>query len=322
MRQERIDLGVLLVITVCTSSASRAVAHPGSGIVVDENGRVYFTDTGRGVWRVEGDGKLTLISKSAMHWMTIDREGKFADAPEEFGEWFGRLTPRGHKPTLISCSDFPCVVGKDGDLYFAKMHGLTILRRTPDGRESVLVSRENFGIDASRPVGVLGMACGADGAIYLVTLDSLNRTVGSGEHVVYAVGTDGSIRTIAKDFVKDKLPESDRHPEVRPEYCRGISVDEKGNVYVAVTGNRCVMKLTAKGEASVVLKAEKPWTPTGVDVFRDEVHVLEYDDETPTEGRNWPPRIRKVARDGSVTLLALVRREGEPPAKSPTLPRQ
>ena len=305
--QKRLALKVL-VISVALST-DRAGAHPGSGIVVDGAGRVYFTDTGKGVWRVEEGGKLTLISRSAMHWMTIDREGKFADSPEEFGQWFGRVTPKGQKPTLISCSDFPCVMGKDGNLYFAKMHGLTIMRRTPDGRESVLVSREKFGIDATRPIGVLGMACGQDGAIYLVSLDSLNKTVGSGEHMVYAIEMDGSVRSIAKDFVKNKLPESERPPEVRPEYCRGIAVDEKGNVYVAVTGNRCVMKLTAKGETSVVLETEKPWTPTGVDVLNAEVYVLEYDDETPTEGRNWPPRVRKVGRDGSVTLVAIVKRE-------------
>jgi hypothetical protein len=43
-----------------------------------------------------------------------------------------------------------------------------------------------------------------------------------------------------------------------------------------------------------------------VDVFKGEVYVLEYDDETPTEGRNWPPRVRKVGRDGKVTTLATV----------------
>ena len=129
--------------------------------------------------------------------------------------------------------------------------------------------------------------------------------------MVYAVGMDGSVREFAKNFVKDKLPASEQHPEARPEYCRGMAVDEKGDVYVAVTGNRCVLKLTAKGEASVVLKAEKPWTPTGVDVLDGEVYVLEYDDETPTEGRNWPPRVRKVGRDGKVTVLATVRREAD-----------
>ena len=292
--------------------AGRVPGHPGSGIAVDDGGRVYFTDTGRGVWRIDPAGKLALVSDSAMHWMAIDRRGGFARHPAAFGEWFGRLTPKGEKPALISCSDFPCVVGKDGNLYYAKMHGLTIVRRTPGGEESVLASREKFGVGADRPVGVNGMACGPDGAIYLAALDSLNKTEGSGEHAVYAVAADGSVRTVAKDFVRQKLPEGQRHPEVRPEYCRGMAVDGDGNVYVAVTGNRCVMRLTPAGRASVVLSAQKPWSPTGVDVRGGEVFVLEYDDETPTEGRNWLPRVRKVGRDGGVTVLATINRKLRP----------
>jgi sugar lactone lactonase YvrE len=287
--------------------SSLADAHPGSGIAVDGD-KVYFTDTGRGVWRVDATSGLTLVSPSAMHWMAIDRVGGFAEAPDTFGEWFGRLTPRGRKPVLISCSDFPFVVGKDGNLYYAKMHGLTIVRRTPAGEESVLAPRDRFGFGEDRPIGVNGMACGPDGTIYLVALDSLNKTVGTGEHVLYAVRQDGTVRTVAKNFVTAPLPEAERHREVRPQYTRGMAVDGAGNVYVAVTGNRCVMKVTPAGVASTVVRSEKPWSPTGVDVSGGDVFVLEYDDETPTEGRNWPPRVRKVAPDGSVTLLAVVRR--------------
>ena len=99
-----------LVVFAAFRSAA-AFGHPGSGIAVDEKGRIYFTDTGKGVWRIDADGKLTLISESAMHWMAIDRKGAFSNSPEQFGEWFGRLSPKGKTPTLISCSDFPCVVG-------------------------------------------------------------------------------------------------------------------------------------------------------------------------------------------------------------------
>ena len=45
-------------------------AHPGSGIVVDRNGQVYFTDTGKGVWKIDAQGKLTYIPASRFHWMT------------------------------------------------------------------------------------------------------------------------------------------------------------------------------------------------------------------------------------------------------------
>ena len=297
---------LLVAVATYAFTPSPLGAHPGSGIVVDDRGTVYFTDTGKGVWRIGPGGALTLISKSAMHWMAIDRSGKFAGARDEFGEWFGRLTTRGDKPTLISCSDFPCVVGADGNLYFAHMHSLRIVRRTPEGKESALATPRAFKADPSRPLGVSGMACGADGTIYLVAMDSLNQTEGTGQHTLYAVGVEGSVRAVARDFVKDLLPAEQRHPEVRPQYCRGMAVDAENNVYVAATGNRCVMKLSPSGEASTVLKCEKPWTPTGVDVSGGEVFVLEYDDETPTEGRNWPPRVRKVGRDGKVRTLATV----------------
>src|SRR5687768_4069631 len=92
---------LLSVLILSNLIAHDIAAHPGSGIVVDDKGHVFFTDTGKGVWRIDPDRKITLISSSAMHWMAIDRDGRFAAAPEQFGEWFGRLTPSGQKPTLI-----------------------------------------------------------------------------------------------------------------------------------------------------------------------------------------------------------------------------
>ena len=298
----------LLVLALWTLMPCRAYAHPGSGIAVDDRGAVYFTDTGRGVWRIEPGGDRKLVSDNALHWMAIDRVGGFADGPDDFAEFFWRATPRGAKPALVLCSDFPFAIGKDGNLYYARMHSPTIVRRTPAGAESILVDGKKLGIAADAPAGVNGVACAPDGSVYSVTIHSLNRTVGTGEHAIYAVAPDGSVRTVAKDFVKDVLPPDQQPPEVRPQYCRGLAVDGDGNVFVAVTGNRCVMKLSPSGEAGVVLRCEKPWKPTGVDVRGGEVYVLEYDDETPVEGREWPPRVRKVARDGAVSTVAAITR--------------
>ena len=287
--------------------ANQILAHPPSGIVVDEKGRVFFQDGKEGLWRVEDNGKLTLVNKVAWHWLAADVDGKFAQADDEFGEWFSRLTAKGEKPALIACSDFPCMIGKDGNLYYARDHSLTIVRRTPEGKESVLVEREKFKFDEKQPGGVNGIACGPDGVLYVVGLNSINKREGTGEHVLYSITMDGAIRELARNFVKEPLAEKDRHPEVRPQYSRGIAVDEKGSVFIAVTGNRCVMKRTAAGEWSVVLRSEKPWSPTGVALRNGELYVLEYDDETPTEGRNWPPRVRKVGADGTIRLIAQVR---------------
>src|SRR5690349_15181138 len=102
--------GSRLVLKSCLFCviAGAATAHPPSAIVVDNRGRGFFTDAAEGVFRFD-DGRPTRINASAMHWMALDRRSSFAEAPEEFGEWFGRITPPSERPTLISCSDFPCV---------------------------------------------------------------------------------------------------------------------------------------------------------------------------------------------------------------------
>jgi hypothetical protein len=287
-----------------------AMAHPPSAIAVDDRGRVYFTDAQEGVFRLDDGDDVTRINPSAMHWMALDRRGAFAEAPEEFGEWFGRITPKGDRPTLVSCSDFPCAIGSDGNLYYAKMHGLTIVRRTPAGEESDLVEPKDYGVDVTR-LGINGMASGPNGSIYVVTLDSVNRTEGTGEHVLYAITLDGGIRKMAEGFVREKAAEGEDHPEVRPQYCRGMAVDDDGNVYIAVTGSRYVMKVTPEGEGSVVLRAKRPWSPTGVDVRKGAVFVLEYDDEKRVQSREWPLRVRKLEPDGRVDMLVTVRDECE-----------
>ena len=42
--------------------------------------------------------------------------------------------------------------------------------------------------------------------------------------------------------------------------------------------------------------------------FKGELYVLEYDGETPAKHGDWPPRVKKVGRDGTVVTLATVTR--------------
>ena len=296
-----------LVAALTIALSSNVYAHAGSGIFVDKNGAIYFTDTRDGIRRIDPQGKTTLISPPGLHWMTIDPQGRFADGPEDLGS-FARRTPKGAKPALLAAQS-PCTMGKDGNFYHAMDHSLTITRTTPAGQQSVFVSKDQFKRDWTHNMGVTAMACGPDGTLYVVGLDSFNRNEGAGEHVIWSVTMDKKIAAFAKGFVKDPLPRDQQDPEVRPEFCRGLAVDDNGDVYIAVTGNRCVMKLTPKGDAKIVHKMQKPWIPTGVAVSKGNLFVLEYDGETPVKHGAWQPRVTKVAPDGAVSELAKVERQ-------------
>src|SRR5207253_10503325 len=113
---------------------------------------------------------------------------------------------------------------------------------------------------------VTGLAAGADGSLFVACPNALLK-----------VKTDGTVITVVhpvavKDCedvfgkvrrVKEGYSES---PFFHAPYLRGLDVTEEGTVYAAATGCRCIVKITKEGKVETVLKAELPWTPTGVAV--------------------------------------------------------
>jgi sugar lactone lactonase YvrE len=281
----------------CILIATIAIAHPGSGIVVDEHGQVYFTDTGKGVWKIDNNGKLTFLPASKFHWMSIDAAGHFAGSSKNFGEYFERVTTQNNKPTLIMCSDFPLVIGNDGNIYYANTrHGSgKIIRRSPGGKESVLISDKIVEF-------ISGIAIGPDGSLYITEASNANA------NTIRKITMSGAMSIIAT-FVgksRDDLPF-----ETTPSYCRGLAVDSTGTIYVAATGSRSVLKISSTGTISNILQESSPWTPTGVTVFHGEVYILEWHDVTAEnlEVRSaYIPRVRKIGADGKITTIATVSR--------------
>ncbi|HEV8058834.1 MAG TPA: hypothetical protein VGP68_03120 [Gemmataceae bacterium] len=71
---------ILTIVALCAALPAAASAHPGSGIVVDAQGQVFFQDSGgRAIWKIDAAGTLTKLSdKIGEHWMALDTEGHFA----------------------------------------------------------------------------------------------------------------------------------------------------------------------------------------------------------------------------------------------------
>ena len=276
-----------------------ALAHPGSGIVVDAQGNVYFTYTGHGVGKVDPEGRLTYVGHTTGgHWLCLDAEGSFSRKQPRH---FERITPDGVKPGLIYADGgSPIAVLRDGLLYYASGDdtmtpgGLQVTRQSPVGDVSIFPPG---GKKITEKLGITGFTPGPDGALYIAQPNAVLKLM-----------MDGTFTTIASSIeLKDcdvDYPDHNPHNPNMPLPClRGLAVDEDGTVFAAGVGCHAVVRVTPDGKVQTVLKAERPWSPTGVAVHRGDVYVLEFTNANGSRAEGWRPRVRKLARDGKVTNL-------------------
>jgi hypothetical protein len=250
---------------------------------------------------IDASGRLTKYSdKLGGHFMALDSEGKFARSDLKLVE---RITPDGVKPALLHADGgAPVAVGGDGNLYY----GLRLLERgdvecgitriSPDGK------RSRFAPDLEKTLvekdGITGLATGPDCCLYVACPSAILK-----------VKMDGTFTTLVSPVV---VKDCDEESKDRNPYLRGLAVDSRGTVYAAANGCHRVVKITPDGKVETVLKAERPWSPTGVAVFGEDVYVLEYTNSLKgwNEGEGWQPRVLKLSRDGKVTTLATIPRDG------------
>ncbi len=293
-----------LCFLVTLPVASTVLGHPGSGIVVDRLGYVYFVDTGVGVWKIDLEGRLVRTDGPAYHWMTIDHDGRFSGVrlPQPLPQ---DVSVVGTNPTLILGGDFPLTVGADGAMYYPQAVSdgpVRIMRLTPSGSRTLFATLpEAFEIGpGGRRVSaqwIHGLAAGRDGSLYYTE-----------RHAVRRIAPNGSVSLVAgRVTVPDCVyPPAVTEPRVAPDL-RGLDVGPDGTVYVAASACSALLKIAPTGDVSVVLRASDAWSPMGVAVSDSDLYVLEYR-YIPTEVRQeWLPRVRKVARDGKVTVVATVK---------------
>jgi hypothetical protein len=193
-------------------------------------------------------------------------------------------------------------VHSDGNLYYAsgdkdaKPGGLALTRETPGGKRTSFapaLTKALHQIDD----GITGLASGPDGSLYVACWTA-----------VFKVNRDGTVKTLVhpikvKDCDEDR---ADHKASNRLPYLRSLAVSSDGTVYAAATSCHCLIKITPDGKVETVLKAERPWSPTGVALHGQVVYVLEYTNANGPATEGWRPRIRKLERHGKVTTLATI----------------
>jgi hypothetical protein len=284
-------------------AAGHAFAQPGCGIAVDGQGSIFFADTGRGPWRIDANGKVTPHDGPAYRFLALDPEGRFAGAklPSSAST---EMKHAGQRPTVIFSRDVPIAIGSDEALYFpqAGQDGrLQIVRLRPSGAHEVMAT-----LPATSEEGPLewlnGIAAGPDGSVAY----SENRAIRK-------VTKEGTITTVATSIEIPGCAPPAGFPTKLGPHLRGLAVASDGSIVVAATGCSAVVKITPDGTVMPLLRAVAPWTPTGVALKGDDVFVLEYVYNGSDDRRSWLPRVRKLAADGKISLLAEVALKDEKP---------
>ncbi|MUV14743.1 hypothetical protein [Noviluteimonas gilva] len=279
--------------------AAAALAHPGASIHVAADGRIYFVDTGGGMFVVGRDGKLVRQPGPAFHWFALDETSGLAKTrwPSIPGS---EITAVGTRPTIVLSSDFPVAVGSDGALYYPRLVGETrweIVRVAPGGALSVHARFPAMKRSDGDMQYVNGMAATPDGALYF-----------SHDRSVHKIDAKGKVTTLVRDVV---VPGCTRIPGVESKvgpYLRGLDVAPNGTVFIAAAGCGAVLMISPKWVITPVLRSAPPYSPTAVAVANGEVYVLEYLHTNSDDRSEWLPRVRKITSKGKVEVVVATTR--------------
>lgn len=308
----------LLIGFVCAVCAG----HPGSGIVVHEDGTVCFVDVGREtVWCVDPDGGVTaLLTDHWTHTIVLDGAGGLYYEREErvgaetFRCSLWRMGADGETERLIEAprdrrefSGVDFVVDGEGNVYYPHSERnadgewrARIMVRDPEGSVRELTGGGDGALFTDGGAGeatirmVTAMAMGGDGAIYFADRDRVRRVEIGGEDA-------GRVTTIAQGLLdRDPMdPPERRGPETTINRLYGIAVDGAGVVYVAYKAGRRVVRVDAEGGVEVVRRSGRGWSPVGVATRGGDVYVLEVGDDSIES-----LRVVRVGGDGVAETIA------------------
>jgi hypothetical protein len=275
---------LLLLFAIATG----ATAHPAAAIAVGTDGRVYFVDTGGGVFSLDRNGRVARREGPAFHWFAFDPAGRFRNTawpsiPGAEFRWADHL---------VLSSDFPVAIGTDAIFYYpegSRERGVRIVAIAPSGARSV---RAKLPALRSGVWWLNGLAAGPAGSLYYTEDRNVRRVDAQGRVSIVAANVTVPNCTNIPGTERDTLP-----------YLRGLAVAPDGTVYVAAAGCGALLKIDGAGSTSVVLRTQAPWSPTAVALANGELYILEYSHTASDNRVEWLPRVRKISRTGAVTLL-------------------
>lgn len=321
-------LSAVAAVGICTCFS---VAHPGPGIVVDRQERVYFVDfTHDRVMRVSPDGTVAVFADgqegkrfSVPHHLVVDKDNVLVASDREGKVW--RLTPQGAATQMYPPTDWVGInfVGSGGDPFSVDDRGNIYSINERQDRFAQILRIDGDGRITSLAGGPIGMADGRGsearfGALHGAVMVCAPSEPGAPGGTLYVsdrtairkVMPDGTVTTLAGSAEKGNKDGAGK--DARFSDVCGLARDQHGNLLVADFGNRCVRKIAPDGTVTTLpvkrptankpdAAEPPPIRAVGVAVGPSgDVYVLDY----PATGDGERPRVCRVKPDGTATVIA------------------
>ncbi|WP_460505135.1 NHL repeat-containing protein [Hydrogenophaga soli] len=267
------------------------------GIAVDSRGEVYVADAGipgirlnNTIRKITSDGLVTTLAGSAGKEGSADGRGSAARF-----NW-----PKG------------LAVDASGNVYVADSSSGTIRKINPEGMVTTLAGRAK----------VTGSEDGSGGAARFelpqgLAVDSRGNVYVSDSFTIRKVTPEGAVTTLA-GRAGERGNADGPGSAARFNSASGVTVDGRGNLYVADTGNNTIRKVTPDGVVTTLAgrgghsgikdgigSAAEFGSPQGLVVDSSgNVYVAEYLGSAALDAYSTDNAIRKITPEGMVTTLA------------------
>ena len=292
----------ILFIVFLSIASFKLCAHPAWGIVVDEERNIYFADiihNGRGsVWKFSNEGKLELLlSNFHSHNVNLDAQGRLVTAHGEDNHTMVRLDNKEGLDTLYHTLNWDnffggnCTYSKNGNIYFVINHFVWKI-----DRQGILSKHSDHRLEWTQTIYV-----DEEENIYVPEIGECSGCL----HKIYP---DGKAELLATDLIYRLLRPRMKHMDV----LLGITKGCDGNMYIAETAGQRIIKILENQQTKTFYKAEKNWSPVGIDFFAGDAYILEYNGFSRSKG----PRITKITESGERSVIFNFNKYHEIPEKS------
>lgn len=254
-------------------------AHPGVGIVMDQQGNIYFTDL-KQVWKRSADGRLTVaVPDVHTHELALDKEGNLygehlwynGERTDTWGHYVWCLKPDGQlvkikEPQEGFLENYGFMRDSTGNMYWIERFTRSRFRmKTANGEISTIAEGKFSNIRWSY--------CTPGGTLYFIDL-----------HKLYRLKRDGRFTLLAENLDDGRLS----FGFSRQHNVYGIWADSNENIYVAVMPAKKVKRIDQNGKTEVIAYSMGQWSPTcGLFDKEGNMWLLEY-------GLNDQCRVRKI----------------------------